>query len=124
MTVKIDTAAQPHALRGVHIDRFGGTARRQTGIAARPAGRCIAQVQVPPDVCEREPAHLDQPEETLGAEHAVILVQVAHVSVGDDEARQGVEDFGRLARARTQSRALWYPVARRLYMRSSDDCLV
>ena len=80
----------------IGIEQFGSAARRQTGTAARPASRCTAQVQVRPDVCEREPAHLDQPEETLGAEHPVILVQVAHVSAGGNEHGTGSKNSGAL----------------------------
>ena len=31
---------------------------------------------------ENEPAHLDEAEERLGAEHTMVLVRVAHVPVG------------------------------------------
>ena len=69
----------------IGIEQFGRAARRQTGTAARPTDRCTERVQVLPDVCEREPAHLDQPEEALGAEQAVFLVQVAYLSAEGDE---------------------------------------
>jgi len=50
------------------------------------------------DFGEREPADLDEAEEPLGREQAVVLVRVAHVPVGRDERRHGVEHLGRLAR--------------------------
>ena len=50
------------------------------------------------DLGEREPADLDEAEEPLGREQAVVLVRVAHVPVGRDERRHGVEHLGRLAR--------------------------
>ena len=50
------------------------------------------------DVGEREPADLDEAEERLGREQAVVLVRVAHVPVGRDERRHGVEHLGDLTR--------------------------
>ena len=50
------------------------------------------------DLSEREPADLAEAEERLGCEQAVVLVRVAHVLVGRDERRHGVEHLGGLAR--------------------------
>jgi len=50
------------------------------------------------DLGEREPPDLDEAEERLGREQTVVLVRVAHVPVGGDERRDGVEHLGRLAR--------------------------
>jgi hypothetical protein len=48
------------------------------------------------DVSEGEPAYLDETEEGLGAEQTVILVWVAHVSVGSDQtSRQPASDVYR-----------------------------
>ena len=52
----------------------------------------------PPDVRECNPAHLDQPEEALAAEQAIVLVQVAQVPVEVDEVQHVVEDLERLER--------------------------
>ena len=90
----------------IGIEQFGRAARRQTGTAARPTDRCTEQVQVRPDVCEREPAHLDQPEETFGADQAVFLVQVAYVSAGGDEHDMESKNSGPCSRSYTKSRAL------------------
>jgi len=49
-------------------------------------------------LCEREPADLDEAEERLGREQAVVLVRVAHVPVGRDERGHGVEHLGDLTR--------------------------
>jgi len=53
------------------------------------------------DLGEREPADLEEAEagDRLGREQAVVLVRVAHVPVGRDERRHGVEHLRRLARA-------------------------
>ena len=58
----------------------------------------LAGAKVLSDLGEREPADLDEEEERLGREQAVVLVRVAHVPVGRDERRHGVEHLGRLAR--------------------------
>lgn len=50
------------------------------------------------DFGEGEPAYLDEAEERLGGQQAEVLVRVAHVPVGRDERRHGVEDLGRLER--------------------------
>jgi len=63
---------------------------------------------------EREPSDLDEAEERLGREQAVVLVQVAHVPVGRDERQHGVEHLGRPCTSwapptRAQSRGLCDP---------------
>jgi len=50
------------------------------------------------DLGEREPADLDEAEERLGRDQAVVLVRVAYVPVGGDERRHGVEHLGCHAR--------------------------
>ena len=58
----------------------------------------VARVHPPHDVHEGDPAHLDEPEEALAAEQAVVLVRVVQVPVeGDDsEVRHRVNDLRRL----------------------------
>jgi hypothetical protein len=51
----------------------------------------IVRVEVNSDVCEGEPAHLDETEEGLGAKWTVILVRI--VSVGCDQTGHGVENL-------------------------------
>ena len=50
------------------------------------------------DLGEREPADLDEAEERLRREQAVVLMRVVHVPVGRDERRHEVEHLGDLAR--------------------------
>ena len=54
------------------------------------------------DLGEREPADLDEAEERLGREQAVVPVWVAHVPVGRDERWHGSEHLGDLARVAHQ----------------------
>lgn len=54
--------------------------------------------EMAPDFGEREPTDLDEAEECPGRHQAVVLRRVAHVPVGGDERRDGVEHLGRLAR--------------------------
>jgi len=54
--------------------------------------------KLPTDFGEREPADFDEAEEPLEHKQAVVLVRIAHVPVGRDERRHGVEHLGSLAR--------------------------
>ena len=55
------------------------------------------RVEVTSHVREGEPAHLEEPEEGLGAQQTVVLVRIAHVPVGRDQTGHGVENFWGLA---------------------------
>ena len=57
------------------------------------------------DFGEREPADLDEAEEPLGREQAVVLVRVTHVPIRRDERWHGVEHLGDLAFLGTDSYA-------------------
>ena len=77
-----------------------------TNVYRRSSGRSLYSLsngkldgaKVMSDLGEGDPADLDEAEERLGREQAVVLVRVAHVPVGGDERRHGVEHLGRLAR--------------------------
>ena len=53
----------------------------------------VVRVEVASDVLEGEPAHLDEAEDGFWAQQTVVLLRVAHVSVGGDQARHGVEEL-------------------------------
>ena len=96
-------AQQPHALQqdrnllvqGHDDERVALLAREVVIVRERDI---VAPVHPPPDVRKCNPAQLDQPEEALAAEQAVVLVRVAQVPVEGDEVRHGVEYLGRLER--------------------------
>ena len=95
-------AAQPHVLRRGwnllvrgHDERVAPLVRKV--VIERERG-VVARVHLAPEVRELDPAHLDEPEEALAAEQAVVVVRVAQVPVERDEVRHGVEHLRRLER--------------------------
>jgi len=84
-----------HAFARRHDERVSPLVE---GVVVLPEHSKLDGAKVLRDLGECEPADLDEAEERLGREQAIVLVRVAHVSVGRDERRHGVEHLGRLAR--------------------------
>jgi hypothetical protein len=65
-------------------------------------GGVLADMYALGDLAHREPAKLDKAEERLAAQHAVVLLRVARVSVPHGERGQRVEYIQRLDGSRGQ----------------------
>ena len=83
---------------GVGMRSFASTTNRYRRSSGRSLYSSLDEAKVLTDLGERKPADLDEAEEALGREQAVVLVRVARVPVGPNERRHGVEHLRGVAR--------------------------
>jgi len=84
-----------HAFARRHDERVSSLVR---GVVVLLGHGKLDGAKVLSDLSAREPADFDEAEVRLGCEQAVVLVRAAHVPVGRNERRHGVEHLGDLAR--------------------------